>query len=62
MQWFKFLTDECSVKVEVGASLEAVVVSEEQRDEDPGDDDVSKPQHRKVGGIQAIFKQILMCL
>ena len=62
MQWFKFLTDECSVKVEVGASLEAVVVSEEQRDEDPGDDDISKPQHRTVGGIQAIFKQILVCL
>ena len=57
-----FLTDECSVKVEVAAPLEANIVSEEEGDEDPGDDDISKPQHSEVGGVQAILKKILWCV
>ena len=38
---FLYLTDECSVKVEVAVPLEADIVSEEEGDEDPGDDNVS---------------------
>jgi len=37
--------EESSVKVEVAVPLEADIVSEEKGNEDPGDDDISKPQH-----------------
>ena len=57
---FLYLTDECSVEVEVAVPLEADIVSEEEGDEDPGDDDVSQPQHGEVGGVQAILKEILI--
>ena len=55
-----FLTEESSVKVEVAVPLEADIVSEEKGNEDPGDDDISKPQHGEVGGVQAILKEILI--
>ena len=60
MLLFLYLTEECSVKVEVALPLEADIVSEEEGDEDPGDDDVSEPQHGEVGGVQAILKKILI--
>ena len=55
-----FLTEESSVEVEVAVPLEADIVSEEKGNEDPGDDDISKPQHGEVGGVQAILKEILI--
>ena len=60
---FLYLTDECSVEVEVAVPLEADIVSEEEGDKDSGDDNVSQPQHGEVGGVQAILKEILIdCL
>ena len=57
---FLYLTDECSVEVEVAVPLEADIVSEEEGDKDSGDDNVSQPQHGEVGGVQAILKEILI--
>lgn len=55
----KQVRGERGVEVDVGVSLEALVVAEEQRDEDPGDHDVAEAEHGKVGGVETVDKQIL---
>merc|ERR1719317_1227010 len=53
------ISNECGVEVEVGIPLETNVVSEEESNEDTRNDDVTQAYHCKVGGVQAIFQEIL---
>ena len=53
------LTEEGGVEVEVGFPVEAVIVSEEQRDEYPWDHDIPQSEHGEVGGVQTVLQQVL---
>ena len=53
------LTQESGVEVEVGVSLEALIISEKECDEDARDNNVTQTKHGKVGGSKTIHKQVL---
>ena len=53
------LTQESGVEVEVRVSLEALIISEKECDEDARDNNVTQTKHGKVGGSKTIHKQVL---
>ena len=53
------LTGKGDVEIEVGLSVETVIVSEEEGDKYPRDHNVPKAQHCKVGRVQSVLKKIL---
>lgn len=45
---------EGGVEVDVWVSLQALVIAEEQRDEDARDHNVAEPEHGEVSGVKTI--------
>lgn len=58
-QQAQHVSAECRAEVELGATLEALVEAEQQRNEDARYYDVAQSQHREVRRAQAVDQQVL---